>query len=82
MAFLGYINFKDGLAVDPAKIKAVVKWESSKSIAEIKSFLDLAVYYKRFVMWIFFSILAPLTRLTRRMYLLYGQRSVKLVLKS
>lgn len=75
-----YIIFKDGLAVDPVKIEAVVKWESPKSIA--KSFLDLVGYYRRFVHGFFFSILAPLTRLTKRMYLLYGQRSVKLVLKS
>lgn len=49
-----YIIFKDGLAVDPIKIEAVVKWESPKSIAEIQSFLDLAGYYRRFVHGFFF----------------------------
>lgn len=40
---------KDGLAVDPSKIEAIVNWQSPKNMVEVKSFLGLIGYYKRFV---------------------------------
>ena len=63
--FLGHIISKEGLAVDPGKIDAVVKWQRPMSVTEIRSFLGLAGYYRRFVRG-FSSIAAPLTRLTRK----------------
>jgi hypothetical protein len=38
-----------GVAVDPSKIEAVSKWQSPKSMTEIRSFLGLAGYYRRFI---------------------------------
>jgi len=49
--------------VDPTKVEAVVKWESPKSATEIKSFVGLAGYYKRFIEG-FSKIVAPLIQLT------------------
>ena len=41
---LGHVISAQGIAVDPAKVEAVVKWESSKSATEIRSFVGLAGY--------------------------------------
>ena len=37
-----------GVSVDPEKVEAVMNWERPKSVFEIRSFLGLAGYYKRF----------------------------------
>ena len=58
-------NQQDGIAVDPKKVEAVVEWNRPNSVIEIRSFLGLASYYRRFVEG--FSHLAmPLTRLTQK----------------
>ena len=47
--FLGHVISKEGIKVDPVKIEAVSKWEQPKTPTEIRSFLGLAGYYRRFV---------------------------------
>ncbi|XP_074266915.1 putative mitochondrial protein AtMg00860 [Silene latifolia] len=49
MAFLGHVISKDGMSVDPSKIKAMSNWEAPKNVAEIRSFLGSDGYYRRFV---------------------------------
>jgi len=51
--------------VDPKKIEAVHNWPRPTSVTEIRSFLGLAGYYRRFVEG-FSSIASPLTRLTQK----------------
>ena len=51
--------------VDPEKVEAVMSWERPKSVFEIRSFLGLAGYYRRFIED-FSRIAAPMTRLTRK----------------
>ncbi|KAL5571283.1 hypothetical protein UlMin_020880 [Ulmus minor] len=63
--FLGHVISKDGLSVDPAKIEAVSKWAAPTSVTEIRSFLGLAGYYRRFVKG-FSTLAAPLTTLTKK----------------
>ncbi|KAH9744611.1 Endonuclease [Citrus sinensis] len=65
VAFLGHIVTKDGISVDPAKVEAIVNWERPSNVTEIRSFLGLAGYYRRFVKG-FSSIAAPLTNLTKK----------------
>ncbi|KAL5562713.1 hypothetical protein UlMin_032460 [Ulmus minor] len=56
---------KDGISVDPAKIDAVSKWPVPTNVTEIRSFLGLAGYYRRFVEG-FSTLAAPLTALTKK----------------
>ncbi|XP_056698459.1 uncharacterized mitochondrial protein AtMg00860-like [Spinacia oleracea] len=48
VAFLGHFVSKEGVVVDPAKIKVVREWPTSKSVIKFRSFLGLAGYYRRF----------------------------------
>ncbi|XP_061341629.1 uncharacterized mitochondrial protein AtMg00860-like [Gastrolobium bilobum] len=63
--FLGHVIIDKGVAVDPSKIEAVVDWERPKTVTEIRSFLGLAGYYRRFIEG-FSKRVLPLTRLTRK----------------
>ena len=55
----------EGVSVDPQKIEVVVSWKPPKNVFEVRSFLGLAGYYKKFVEG-FSRIAAPLTKLTRK----------------
>ena len=63
--FLGHVISKDGIIVDLNKIEAVVNWDRPTNVSEVRSFLGLAGYCKRFVKG-FSRIAAPLTQLTRK----------------
>ncbi|KAJ9563654.1 hypothetical protein OSB04_008814 [Centaurea solstitialis] len=63
--FLGHLVNREGIKVDPAKVEAVMKWETPKTPTEVRSFLGLAGYYRRFIQD-FSKIAVPLTRLTRK----------------
>ena len=51
--------------MDHKKIEAVVNWKPPKNVSEVRSFLSLAGYYKKFVEG-FSKIAAPLTKLKRK----------------
>ena len=51
--------------MDPQKIEAVVNWKPLKNVSEVRSFLGLAGYYRKFVEG-FSKIAASLTKLTRK----------------
>ncbi|XP_052726175.1 uncharacterized protein LOC128194658 [Vigna angularis] len=63
--FLGHVVSAGGISVDPAKVRAVLDWESPRSVTEVRSFVGLAGYYRRFIEG-FSKIVAPLTQLTRK----------------
>ena len=62
---MGHIVGRDGIQVDPSKIEAVRDWPRPRNVAEVRSFLGLASYYRRFVEG-FSKLATPLTELTRK----------------
>ncbi|XP_073153157.1 uncharacterized protein [Henckelia pumila] len=65
ISFLGHIVSAKGIEVDPYKVEAVRNWVAPKNATEIRSFLGLAGYYRRFIQD-FSKIALPLTSLTRK----------------
>ena len=65
MQSLGHLVNQKGILVDPAKIEAVMQWEILRSPSEIRSFLGLAGYYRRFIQN-FSKIAVPLTRMNKK----------------
>ncbi|KAJ0704441.1 putative nucleotidyltransferase, Ribonuclease H [Helianthus annuus] len=61
--FLGHLVNHEGIHVDPTKIEAITKWKTPESPTEVRSFLGLAGYYRRFIQD-FSRIAIPLTKLT------------------
>ena len=61
--FLGHVVSVSGVSVDPEKVEVLMSWERPKSVFEIRSFLVLAGYYRRFIED-FSQLAAPMTRLT------------------
>ncbi|XP_041020385.1 uncharacterized protein LOC121262002 [Juglans microcarpa x Juglans regia] len=65
ITFLRHVISKDGISVDPGKVEAVVNWSAPRNVHEVRSFLGLAGYYRRFIDG-FSKIAVPLTALTRK----------------
>ena len=65
VAFLGHIVSAEGISVDSQKVEDILNWKPPTSVTEIRSFLGLAGYYRKFVEG-FSKIATPLTRLTKK----------------
>lgn len=65
VAYLGHIISAKGIVVDPEKIQAMVDWTSLKNIKELRGFLGLTGYYRRFIHR-YAHIAAPLTAQLRK----------------
>ena len=65
VSFLGHIVSIEGIRVDPVKIEATVNWKLPRNVTEVRSFLSLAGYYRRFVKG-FYVIASSLTKLLRK----------------
>jgi hypothetical protein len=49
VVFLGHVISAEGIFVDLRKVEAVLKWERPTNLIEIRSFLGLVGYYRRFI---------------------------------
>jgi hypothetical protein len=63
--FLDHVVSLDGIAVDPRKVKEVLDWKPPTSMSEIRSFLGLTDYYRRFILN-FSKIMKPITELLKK----------------
>jgi hypothetical protein len=63
--FLGHVISAEGIAVDPSKVQEVLDWKSLRSVTQIRSFLRLAGYYRRFISN-FSKIAKPMTQLLEK----------------
>ncbi|GKA77845.1 putative reverse transcriptase domain-containing protein [Tanacetum coccineum] len=63
--FLGHVINGNGIHVDPSKIEAVKNWKAPRTLSEVRSYLGLVWYYRRFIKN-FSNIAKPLTVLTQK----------------
>nr|GFA13671.1 putative reverse transcriptase domain-containing protein [Tanacetum cinerariifolium] len=63
--FLGHVIDSQGIHVEPAKIESIKDWASPKTPMEIRQFLGLAGYHRRFIEG-FLKIAKTMTKLTRK----------------
>ncbi|KAI3743000.1 hypothetical protein L1987_60701 [Smallanthus sonchifolius] len=63
--FLGHVVNEKGIHVDPSKIEAIKNWAAPKNLTEVRQFLGLAGYYRRFIEG-FSKIAQTLTTLTQK----------------
>lgn len=63
VSFLGHIVDENGVATDPSKIESVINWPTPSSVKNIRSFLGLCSYYRKFI-YKFADIAKPLHKLT------------------
>jgi len=65
VAFLSHILTAEGVAVDPEKVEAVSNWQQPTNVSEIRSFLRLVGYYRRFIEG-FSKVARPMTELLKK----------------
>jgi hypothetical protein len=80
IAYLGHVITPDGVTTDPQKVSAIVSWSIPQNVKDLRGFLGLAGYYRKFVRN--FGILAkPLTELLRKNTLFVWTQLMLLPLK-
>ena len=63
--YLGLIIGRDGIKMDPEKIRTIRDWETPGKLRDVRSFIGFANFYRRFI-WGYSDIVRPLTELTKK----------------
>jgi hypothetical protein len=63
--FLGHVISREGITIDPGKVRDVLDWKPPTSVAQVRSFLGLVGYYWRFILN-FSKISKPITELLKK----------------
>ena len=63
--FLGHIVSNNGVRMDPAKIEAIKSWPDLKTVHDVRSFMGLSSYYRKYIRY-FAEIASPLHDLTKK----------------
>ena len=63
--YLGHVVTKEGILVDPKKIKAIEDWPVPKDVMDVRSFMGITGYYRRFIEG-FSKIANPITSLQKK----------------
>jgi hypothetical protein len=76
LIFLGHVLSANGVVVIPDKVQSILDWVTPSSVKDVRSFLGLAGYYRRFIKN-FSKIAKPMTKLLKKIRSLSGQRKPK-----
>jgi len=63
--YLGHVISKDGISIDPDKIKAIINWHVPKDVHGVISFMGITGYYRKFIEG-FSKIANPITSLQKK----------------
>ena len=65
VSYIGHVISKEGVKVDPKKIKSITEWRRPTNISKLRGFLGLMGYYRKLI-WNYVHITTPLSNLLKK----------------